>query len=193
MEKNEFRAVIKHFHLKGKTPKEIKAELDEVHGTSAPTIQTAHNWINKFKRGRTSTNDEPRSGRPLEVGTQEMIDKIHDIVLSDRRVKVREIEKATGISHGAVVSILSEKLHMKKLSARWVPHLLTVDNKRNRVIDSMTGLALFRRNSKDFLHRYITVDGSTTTLQRSRNNQNSGFLQAILLQRRRRRKSRPAR
>ena len=35
MKKNEFHAVIKHFYIKGDTPKEIKAELDKFHGTSA--------------------------------------------------------------------------------------------------------------------------------------------------------------
>ena len=31
MEKNEFHAVLKYLHMKGLTPKEIKAELDNVH------------------------------------------------------------------------------------------------------------------------------------------------------------------
>ena len=35
MEKSEFQEVIKYLYLKALTPKEIKAELDEVHGTSA--------------------------------------------------------------------------------------------------------------------------------------------------------------
>ena len=35
MDKSEFRAVLKHLYLKDLTSKEIKAELDEVHGTSA--------------------------------------------------------------------------------------------------------------------------------------------------------------
>ncbi|KAG5316950.1 MOS1T transposase, partial [Pseudoatta argentina] len=30
MEKNEFRAMIKHLHMKGLTPKEIKAKLDKL-------------------------------------------------------------------------------------------------------------------------------------------------------------------
>ena len=47
---------------------------------------------------------------------------------------------------------------MKKLSAKWVPRLLTVKNKRNCVIDSMAGLALLRHNPSEFLRRYITVD-----------------------------------
>jgi len=63
MEKNEFRAVIKHPHMKGLTPKEIKTKLDNVHSTSAPAFATVHNWVNEFKRDRTSTCDAPRSGR----------------------------------------------------------------------------------------------------------------------------------
>ena len=51
MEKNEFRAVIKHFYIKGNTPKEIKAKLDEIHGISAPSFKTVYNWVNEFKRG----------------------------------------------------------------------------------------------------------------------------------------------
>lgn len=158
MEKSEFRAVIKHLHLKGLKPKEIKAELDHVHGTSAPVFATVYNWVNEFKRGRTSTQDEPRSGRPVEVTTPEMIDKIHDMVLNDRRIKVREIVEATGVSQGTVFSILHEKLGVKKVSARWVPRLLSEENKRNRVVDSKAVLALYRRNPDEFLRRYITVD-----------------------------------
>ncbi|XP_043252502.1 uncharacterized protein LOC122397414 [Colletes gigas] len=77
---------------------QIKAELDEVHGTSAPAFTTIYDWVNEFKRGRTSTNDERRSGRPVEVTTPEMIDKTHNMVLSDRRIKVPEIVEITDIS-----------------------------------------------------------------------------------------------
>jgi len=50
MEKNEFRAVIKHVRMKGLMPKEIKAELDNDHSTSAPAFATVYNWVNEFKR-----------------------------------------------------------------------------------------------------------------------------------------------
>ena len=43
IKKNKFPAVIKHFYIKGNTPKEIKAELAEVHGTSTPSSQTVYN------------------------------------------------------------------------------------------------------------------------------------------------------
>jgi len=67
MEKNEFNAVIKnfvikHLHVKDLTPKEIKAELDNVHSISVLAFATVHNWVNKFKRSRTFKCDASRSG-----------------------------------------------------------------------------------------------------------------------------------
>ena len=105
--------MIKHLHMKGLTTKKIKAELNNVHSTSASAFATVYNWVNEFKRG-TSTCDASRSGRPIEAATPEIIDKINDIVLTDRRMKVRELIEATGISHGTVISILHEQLDMKK-------------------------------------------------------------------------------
>ena len=84
MEKSEFRAVIKHLCLESLTPQEVKFVLIEVHSTSAPMFATVYNWVNKFKRGRTSSKDEHPSGSPVEVTTPEMIDKIHLMVLSDQ-------------------------------------------------------------------------------------------------------------
>ena len=49
----------------------------------APAFATVYNWVNEFKRGRISTCDVPRSGRPIEAATPEIIDKVHDIVLSE--------------------------------------------------------------------------------------------------------------
>jgi len=76
--KNEFRAIIKYLYMKGLTPKEIKAELANVHSTSAPAFATVYNWMNEFKRGRTSICDAPRLGRPIEAVMPEIIDKVHD-------------------------------------------------------------------------------------------------------------------
>ena len=67
--------MIKNLYIKGLRPKEINAELKEVHGTFAPVFATACIWVNKFKRGRTSTKDEHCSRRPVEVTTLEMISK----------------------------------------------------------------------------------------------------------------------
>ncbi|KAG5336199.1 SETMR methyltransferase, partial [Acromyrmex heyeri] len=75
-------------------------------------------------------------------------------------VKVRELVEATGISHGTVISILHEQLDIEKLSAKWVPRLLTVDHKHDRVTISKQCLETFQPecNPDEFLRRFITVD-----------------------------------
>ncbi|QQP58373.1 Putative mariner transposase [Caligus rogercresseyi] len=158
MEKSELRMLIKHYFLREKTIAETKAKLDKYYGDSAPSISMVKKWFTEFRCGRTSTIDAERSGRPVEVATPETIQKNHDMVLADRRLKVREIVEAIGISNGSVVSILKDHLAMKKLSARWVPRLLTIDHKRNRVTTSMECLALFNRNKDEFFRRFVTVD-----------------------------------
>jgi len=89
--------------------KEIKAELDNGYSTSTSAFTTIYNWMNEFKRGRTSTCDASRSERPIEAAMPEIIDKIHDIVLTDRQVKVRELVEVIDILNGTVISILHEQ------------------------------------------------------------------------------------
>ena len=117
-----------------------------------------HKWFTEFRCGRINTSDAERPGPPKKVTSQEMIDKIHNIVLNDRRLKVREISETAIISVGRVWHISHQCLGVRKLSARWVPRLLTADYKRARVVASEQCLGMFQRNSKEFLRRYITVD-----------------------------------
>lgn len=56
--------------------------------------------------------------------TQEIGDKIHPLVLEDSLIKVCEIEEAVGISSEQVIYILHNKYKLKKLSEKWMPHLL---------------------------------------------------------------------
>lgn len=98
----------------------------------------------EFKRGRTCVQDEAHPGRPKSVTTPEMVVKVHDMVLTDRRLKLSETADTTGISKDRVHHILSEELNMKKSSARWVPRLLTHDQKRIRVQNSKECLDHFR-------------------------------------------------
>lgn len=158
MEKNEIRAVIKFFCLENMTGKDIKARLDSTLGDSAPSKATVYNWVNEFARGRTSCEDEQRAGRSVEVTTPENDKKVYKMVMADRRVKVREIVEAMGISYGAVFKILHEHLGLHKVSARWVPRLLTPLQKHDRMDVSQQCLELFRANKDEFLRRFITTD-----------------------------------
>ena len=155
--KVEYRAVIRYLYLKGKTGQEIHCELTNVYGSSAPLYAQVRFWVREFKRGRTSSEDETRSGRPLDATDEEMCNKVRDLVYSDRRVKVEEIANALHISHGSVSTILHDRLGMRKLTARWVPKSLSDEQMATRA--SVCSALLKRFRSKDdFPLRLVTVD-----------------------------------
>ncbi|CAH2087519.1 unnamed protein product [Euphydryas editha] len=136
MEKEQYLSVIQFLFLEGKPRSEIKERLDAVYSGSSPSIATVKNWFNEFKRGHTSVFDDPHP---------------------DRRLKVREVAETVGISKDRLGHILLKILGMRKLSARWVPRLLTANNKCNRETTSEQCLTLFKRNPKEFLHRFVIV------------------------------------
>ncbi|KYN30115.1 hypothetical protein ALC57_00447, partial [Trachymyrmex cornetzi] len=82
--------------------------------------------------GRTSLADDERSGRPTTTTTTDNIEEIHQMIMDNRLIKIREIAEAVGISKEYVCHILTEELGMRKLTARWV-RLLTLDQKRIRM------------------------------------------------------------
>ena len=64
--------------------------------------------------------------------TLEIIDKIHELILEDRRISAKSTAEQLGISRERVGSIIHEDLDMWKLSAKWVPKCLNADQKRQR-------------------------------------------------------------
>jgi len=47
---------------------------------------------------------------------------------------------------------------MKKVSARWVPHMLSDVQKADRAKTSASLLSLFNENPVNFISRFVTVD-----------------------------------
>ena len=85
MDEKEFRVLIKHYFMKDKSPQETK--LDKHYGDSAPSIRTAYKWFQNFRSGHMDTSDAERSGHFVSATTPEIIDKIHNMVMDDRRVR----------------------------------------------------------------------------------------------------------
>ena len=97
-------------------------------------------------------------GRPNEVTTPEMTNKIHNIVLNEPKVNVCEILEIISISTERVDNIFYTHLCMRKICARWVSSLLTIDRKRIRVTTSEQNFSYFNPNSKEFLRRFVTMN-----------------------------------
>ena len=158
MDKTEYRAVIKFLVLEGQSSKQVEERLTSVYGQSSPSSSTIKRWVKEFQRGRESLEDDPRSGRPTTSTSPENIEKVHKLVIENRRISLYELEEATGISYGSIHNILHDELHMSKVCARWVPKMLSDDMKQSRVTISGAMLTRYNTNPDDFHFRVVTCD-----------------------------------
>jgi len=65
--------------------------------------------------------------------SEDMIARVEQMVMDERRLSVKQIAANAGVSAGSVDTILHDDLKMRKISARWVPRMLTDENKASRV------------------------------------------------------------
>ena len=97
------------------------------------SFPTVFRWFKKFQAGSVSTEDASHCRRPKTATSAKMVAKVKRIVTSDARYTTRQIASMVGISLGAAHAILKHNLKMRKICARWIPHLLTNEQKRARV------------------------------------------------------------
>jgi len=113
-------------------------------------------WAKQFHLGRESVEDKPREGQSMEVVTEENIRQIEEELLSDRRLKLKEISVRLEIPKTTLIRIIHEHLCMKKVSARWVPRLLSSIQKEHRLTCCQKILALCCGNKKQVLESVVT-------------------------------------
>ena len=87
----------------------------DVYGESRPKYNTVAKWSEKFKHGRDSCQDDPRSGSPVDIIRREIIDRVVRLVLNNRPINVTELAAQCGISSGNVYTIIQEHLGMSKV------------------------------------------------------------------------------
>ena len=99
-----------------------------MYSDSSPKYSTVAKWSAEFK----SLEDDPRPGPPADVNSQKTINPVERFVLNDRQIKVAELASEYGISNGSFYTIIHEHLGMSKVSARWVPRNLNMQDHQQR-------------------------------------------------------------
>ena len=153
----ELRSVIKFLTKEGKKPKEILERVNAVCDDVLPSYYQVKFWSKQFKWGRESIEDNSRSGRPVEVSSKEMCQKVEDMILQDRRFVI-VIAHELGTSAGTVSVIIHSALMMSKVSSRWVPRMWAPEQKACRQRFSEENLDMLRANSENVFSRIITGD-----------------------------------
>jgi histone-lysine N-methyltransferase SETMAR len=153
----KYRAVIEFLFLEGRPVQEIHSRLENVYKEDSPSLRTVYNWVREFRSGRKSLKDEPTPGAPKSVRTADIIAKVEERVMADRRMKLWQLQEELGIPKTSIYRILTEDLGMRKVSARWVPKLLTPVQKRDRVAISNDNLDLLNEHT-NMLTTLVTGD-----------------------------------
>ncbi|GFN90247.1 histone-lysine N-methyltransferase SETMAR [Plakobranchus ocellatus] len=132
----EIRAVVRFQFAKGTKCSVIYREVVENYGEHAMSMTQVYLWCSWFKDGRTSLQDEPRFGRPNTANNDWSTARVDELIKVDRRVKLKEISLKIDIPKTNVYEIVHDKLRYRKVSARWVPKMLSGEHKRQRVENS---------------------------------------------------------
>jgi len=127
-------------------------------GENAPSYSVVKLWIAEFKRGRKGIADEPQSRRPNDASTAENIHAVQELLNNDRRLTITHIAETTCISSSTAHRIINEHSCIKKISARWVPRMLTAEQIKCRVDICEDLLGHLQAEPKTFLNRIVTQD-----------------------------------
>ena len=96
----------------GKNTVQTKQWLDKCYSDSALSEMIFKRWYADFKHGCRDTNDAEYSARPNLAVVPENTKKLHNLFLTDCKLKLREIAEDFKISE-SVFAILYEHLSMR--------------------------------------------------------------------------------
>ena len=80
------------------------------------------------------------------------------MVMQDRQISCCQIAERLEISTEQADKILTQEMGFSKVSARWIPHLLTPEQKRTRYTVSKGNHKLFEADKNNFLAQFTTMN-----------------------------------
>ncbi|KAJ4435187.1 hypothetical protein ANN_23763 [Periplaneta americana] len=134
-------------------------KIQQVFGEDAMSVTQIKEWFNRFKDGRTSAESEQRCGRPQTARSAAVVERVRNLVMADRRLTMQEIAEEVGVSKDSAHAILRDDLNMNRVAAKFVPKLLSPEQKdlRRDVAQDLLDTA---NTDPGFLNTVITGDES---------------------------------
>ena len=121
--------------------------------------------------------DLPCSGRPETASDDAHVQQVAALLQEDRCQTCEQLGGQLGISSATLFTrSLLDKLEKKKLFAKWVPHLLSEEQKATRMQLTRQHLRRFRREGEDFLSRNFVTGDEKWVFSWDLNTEAHGFL-----------------
>ncbi|GFR99913.1 histone-lysine N-methyltransferase SETMAR [Elysia marginata] len=108
--KLEVRAVVHFLFSKGIRPSEIHKQRAETYREGTMSRSRVQQWCTWFGEGRTSLDDESKSGRPKTTINEENTTLVDELIKCDRRMKIRGIALKLEIPMSMVYEIVHDTL-----------------------------------------------------------------------------------
>ena len=147
----------------GDGAKKILEDIHTVFGDSCVCQATVYNWISEFSGKKKALVRDDSRGRPSSALNEQKIAEVKALVEVDPHSTIRELSEASDLSIGSISNILHKGLLMRKLAARWVPHLLTEEQKKRRVDCARNLIQYFEPNGPKRLCDVVTGDETWLT------------------------------
>jgi transposase len=132
-------------------------KIQQAFGNDAMDATLIKEWFNHFKDGRTLVDSDQRSRRPSTSRNANVIENVCSLILEDHHLTIQEIADEVGISTGSAYSILTEYLHMCRVVAKFVPKLLSQEQ-RQLHLEVMQDMLECANGDPEFLKTVITGD-----------------------------------
>ena len=114
--RSDQRSYIKIETLRRKNPTEIYNALHVVCGDSVVDHSTVSRWASRFREGRVSIQDDPRSGRPVTATDDTSVFIVSTLLEEDRSKACEEIAHEANMSTASVFRILTQTLQKRKVA-----------------------------------------------------------------------------
>ncbi|XP_023572468.1 putative uncharacterized protein FLJ37770 isoform X2 [Octodon degus] len=163
----EQRISIKFCVKLNKSASETHHLLKEAYRDEVMSRARVFDWHKRFKEGREDVRDDARSGRPVTHRTHENIQKVKNLVCSNRQLTVRMMAEELHLDKETVRLTLKENLNMRKVSAKVVSGILMGDSKSGK-FNFQSDLSKKTRKSGSLVRKKATSSETWSYLQRER-------------------------
>lgn len=109
----------------------ILTDLTDVYGASC--VSYICRWTEGFRAGKVSLEDGHCPSCLVLVSNEQTVLFVKKLVQEDPHVTIHEICKRFDISIGTAERSAHNDVNLRKIAQRWIPHLLTRQQKKQRV------------------------------------------------------------